>query len=46
MNNIMIYKVRGAPHHVDLAQRLIFKVLQLKLYLIDLIKLLGFFRPL
>ena len=45
MNNIMIYKVRGAPHHVDLAQRLIYKVLQWKFYLVEFVKLLGFFRP-
>ena len=34
MNKIIIYEIRGPPRHVDLAQRLIFKVLQLTFYYI------------
>ena len=42
-------KLGGAPRHVeivDLVQRLISKVLQMKFNLIDLAVLLGFFRAL
>ena len=37
MNKIIIYEIRGPPRHVDLAQRLIFKILQFKLHILDLI---------